>query len=174
MTLVMSDLLMLPEALRAVQVCAGLEGWVATVTEKAAPLPSRVPKTKPPLALKGKLSPPLICNTRPLPRSPVRVPPTVYVVPPAMGHPHSAHPSATIITTRVFIIALRKILQLLYDSHPTNSCLAPAQIRVKNCVVAESASRLRPVNGFIVSFAARFRWRRSRWRGSWPSHSSQL
>jgi aldo/keto reductase family protein len=30
------------------------------------------------------------------------------------------------------------------------------QIRVKNCVVAESALRSCPVNGFIVSFAARF------------------
>src|SRR5882757_3575593 len=112
MTLVMLTLLMVPEPLRTVQVCDGLEGWVLTVTEKAALLASRSPKTKLPLALKLKSSLSLIWSTSPDPLIPVTVPPTVYLVPPEMGHPDRANPRALTITRAcVFTNALRKILQ---------------------------------------------------------------
>src|SRR5450432_4127935 len=97
MTLVMPALLIVPDPLRTKQVCDGVKGCVLTVTEKAALLSSRVPKTKPPLPLKLRSSLPLSCSTRPEPLNPVTVPPTVYFALPVMGQPDRA--STAVLTT---------------------------------------------------------------------------
>jgi hypothetical protein len=53
-----------------------------------------VPKTKVPLPLKLKESPPLSSKVRPDPLNPVTVPPTVYVPPPLMGQPDNTSAAA--------------------------------------------------------------------------------
>ena len=146
MTLVTLALSIVPEPLRTVQFSAGLEGCVTTVTEKAALLSSRVPKSKVPLPLKLKESPPLSCSTKPEPVSPVTVPPTVYFAPPVMGHPDrvsAAAPNATLGNS--FTSALRKKLQ-----PPTATTAARihalnfGDIHVKKCLVQGTAPRNRP------------------------------
>src|SRR5580704_8071821 len=106
MTLPMLILSIVPEPLRTVQVCVGLEGCVITVTEYAALLSSRVPKTKVPLPLKLRESPPFSCSTKPEPLNPVTVPPTVYLAPPVMGQPDktsAAAPSAAVSNLFTFL-----------------------------------------------------------------------
>src|SRR5579863_9867288 len=62
------------------QFCAGLEGCVRTVTLYAPPLLTAVLKVKLPLVVMERLSPPLSCNTSPVPERPETVPPMVNVV----------------------------------------------------------------------------------------------
>src|SRR3954467_13905319 len=67
----------LPSA--TVQVWAGDDGWVSTVTLYMAPLGTGVANVNGPSAATAKLSPRLLCKTNPLPMRPVTLPPTAYV-----------------------------------------------------------------------------------------------
>src|SRR5580692_6406380 len=60
-----------------VQVSAGLDGCVSTVTLYGAPLLIGAVNVNLPFALMGKLLPLLSCSTRPVPESPLTLPPIV-------------------------------------------------------------------------------------------------
>lgn len=60
-----------------VQFCAGEPGCVRIVTEYGLPVATGVANVKAPLAVMVRLSPPLSWRTRPVPTTPVTVPPTV-------------------------------------------------------------------------------------------------
>src|SRR5579885_1824901 len=79
---------MVPEPLCTVQVCAGLDGCVATVTEYAPLFAILSRNVKSPLAVGEILPLPLSSSTSPVPSSPVMVPPTVYLT--VRGQPVSA------------------------------------------------------------------------------------
>jgi len=68
-----------PLPLATVQVCVGVEGEVKTETLYGLPLATAVLNVKGPLAVIGRLSPALFWRTRPVPVSPVTVPPTIKV-----------------------------------------------------------------------------------------------
>src|ERR1700722_7214466 len=154
MTLPMLALLIAPEPLRTVQVCVGFDGCVITVTEYAALLSSLVPKTKVPLPLKLKESPPLSSSVRPDPLNPVTVPPTVYVPPPLMGQPDktsAAAPSATIGNT--FTLISGKSYNFLLRQ--PRCAIMPSICRNSRQEMCSSRHRAadRPGGDFIVSLA---------------------
>ena len=66
-----------PAPLVTPQYWVGLDAWLLTVTSYFDRSATGVGKTKPPGALTVRSSAPLSCSTRPLPFSPVTVPPTV-------------------------------------------------------------------------------------------------
>ena len=70
--------LTVPDALLTAQLCVGFEGCVSTVTAYGVPLATLKVKFVEPGG-RVRLPAPLFCSTRPVPASPVMVPPTVKV-----------------------------------------------------------------------------------------------
>ena len=68
-----------PVPLVTTHVCHGVVGWVWTVTAYVPPLATAVAKVNEPLVVTLRVSLPLSCSARPVPTSPVTVPPIVYV-----------------------------------------------------------------------------------------------
>jgi hypothetical protein len=69
--------LVVPLPFVTAHVCAGLDGWVSTVTLYAAPLFTGVENVNAPFAVTDKLFPPLSWSTSPDPASPLTLPPIV-------------------------------------------------------------------------------------------------
>ena len=92
-------------------------------TEYAALLSSRVPKSKVPLPLKLKESPPLSSSTKPDPFNPVTVPPTVYFAPPVIGQPDNASAAAIDAALRnIFTLLSGKSYNSYCDNRSVKSC----------------------------------------------------
>jgi hypothetical protein len=151
-----------PLPLTTVQVCAGLEGAVATVTLKALPLATGVGKVKGPLAEIVRLSPVLFCRTIPVPVIPLTVPPMVKLPeppdppdPPEPPEPggcfrplQEARTSAAITTWtnhKNFVAGFIDALLLSFFDDPTRSS------KLLHLVVSEKS------HGRITNTAARAR-----------------